>query len=92
MKQYTKEELKEIRDQSYKMTSSYDDSIEQYKRNSTGAYLREAIDTIITMDNMIDGADGDYESAWNALHDNLMFDIGWYLRVCESMQRTECNG
>lgn len=92
MRQYTKQELKAIKDESYELTISYDDSMEQYKRNCAGAFLRGTIDTIITMDNMIDGTNGDYESAWNALHDSLMFDVGWYLRNCESLQRGENNG
>ena len=92
MKQYTKEELRKISDRSYEMTTSYDDSMEQYKRDNAGSILRETIDTIISMDQMLDYADGDYESAWNALHDSLMFSVGWYLRLCESLERGETNG
>ena len=92
MSQYTMEELKEIQIKSYRMGAFYDDSMEQYQRDYASVTLRKTIDTLLAMDRIIDGADGDHESAWNALHDSLMFDVGYYIRMCESLERGKTNG
>ena len=92
MKLYTKEELKDLHTRSYVMGAFRDDSMEQFKRDYASITLRKTIDTLLSMDSMIHGADGDYESAWNTLHDALMFDVCFYRRMCESLERGDTNG
>lgn len=87
MKQYTNVELKEIWDRSFEMTIVCTDSLEQFKRNHSGIILREAIDNISMMDHTLDAREGDYESAWNSLHDYLMFTVNYYLNECEILQK-----
>lgn len=92
MKQYTKEELNEIRDKSFEMTIVYNDSLEQFKRNRSGIILREAIDNISMMDQTLAAREGNYESAWNSLRDYVMFTVNYYLRECELLQKGDTNG
>lgn len=92
MKDYTREELEEISTKSYGMTSCYDDSIEQYNRDRAGVILRTVIDVLQAMDSIISGTEGDYESAWKALHITMMTDVNYYLRLCESLERGEYYG
>lgn len=89
MKQYTMEELKELHTHSYVMGAFHDDSMEQFKRDYASVTLRKTIDALLSMDSIIHGADGDYESAWNTLHDALMFDVSFYHTMCESLERSE---
>lgn len=92
MSQYTMEELKDIQIKSYRMGAFYEDSMEQYKRDYASVTLRAKIDTLLAMDRMLSGADEDNECAWNALHDSLMFDVGYYIRMCESLERGKTYG
>ena len=92
MKQYTQSELLEMHAMSYQITSAADDSIEQYERDRNGVLLRNAIETIRSMDGILDRSGNDYEEAWIALRNGLLFDIEYYHRACESTQRSAVDG